>query len=216
MTGRWYWPSISTSPTTRNDNSKYIRATLWFKDDSSGSPSIHLSDSRKMATLAVMTGSQLQAKLSKLGPDLLSLALSIMKNRSYFNSAFHSYLQLMVDYKRRKKQICQLLMDQELYCGIGNYLKAEILYACQLAPNHLAEDITIQQWHLVFYYSLRKIYESYRSGGLTIANYTDTQGRVGNFTKVVYKCERCPLGHEVVTGKFKDGRTTYWVPEIQK
>lgn len=39
------------------------------------------------------------------------------------------------------KPICEVMLDQKYFNGIGNYLRAEILYRCQVAPFTKAKDV---------------------------------------------------------------------------
>lgn len=47
--------------------------------------------------------------------------------------------------KRRKKAIKAVLLDQNLFAGIGNWLADEILFQAKLSPHHLASNLTAVQ-----------------------------------------------------------------------
>lgn len=206
MTGRWHW-----DPTAN-----HIRLILLF-----GNECLCLSDSRKMATMVVITSSQLQTKLASIGVDYLQMAVELfsmskVQFETHYKQEFDRWYTCMRSGKRANWQICKSLMDQDVYSGIGNYLKAEILYKSRIRPDRLTAYIQPEEWNPLFYNILVVIYSSFISGGLTISDYWDPEGNKGTFAKVVYNCAHCPLGFPVVTGKFKDGRTTHWVPDVQK
>ena len=60
--------------------------------------------------------------------------------------------------------------------------------------------------------------ESFRSGGATIRTYENFDGSLGQYTQkfLVYNQKKDPIGNVVIKEKTSDGRTTHWVPEIQK
>jgi formamidopyrimidine-DNA glycosylase len=69
----------------------------------------------------------------------------------------------------------------------------------------------------IFQITLEKIKGSYLAGGASIRDYSDIKGNEGkySFDLVVYKKKKDPLGNTILMEKTKDGRSTYWVPEIQ-
>jgi len=60
--------------------------------------------------------------------------------------------------------------------------------------------------------------QAYNSRGASIQTYKDIDGKLGNGTLnfLVYGKKFDPAGHEVVREKTADGRTTHWVPNVQK
>ena len=166
------------------------------------------NDMRNFGTFKfVESQDELDRKLSSLGPDLLSENVSLEQFR-----------QSLMKGKRRARPISQLLMDQGVVSGVGNYLKAEILYDARISPHRLCEDITATELSRLFESSRRIIKLSYTSGGATIRNYKDTNGKNGVYTRrfAVYNQKTDPYGNEVIKEVTKDKRTTHWVPALQK
>ena len=60
--------------------------------------------------------------------------------------------------------------------------------------------------------------ESFESGGATIRTYKDFNGESGEYGNrfIVYNQKQDPLGNPVIKEKTKDGRTTHWVPAVQR
>ncbi|AKJ41912.1 endonuclease VIII [Pragia fontium] len=72
--------------------------------------------------------------LQRIGPDVLDVTLT--------ESDISARL---LDKKFRRKQLGGMLLDQAFLAGLGNYLRAEILWDTGLLPHHKPEDLTAQQ-----------------------------------------------------------------------
>ena len=184
-----------------NDEHPHARVKFLLEDSI-----VCFNDTRNFGTLKFVNDEKkLQKKLKSLGTDILAeeIPFDIFKNKiMYYNG----------------KTLPEILMDQSLFSGIGNYLKAESLYLAKLSPHRYAYTLTDEEIE-----SLRKathsiIRESYRSGGSTLRTYADFNGAPGNFSDrfMVYKQKVDPQGNPVIKEETKDKRVTHWVPNIQK
>lgn len=120
--------------------------------------------------------------------------------------------------KHGKKTLAELLMSQTaVFAGIGNYLKAEILYACRLSPHRLVETLSDAQILLLFNSTVVITQLSYSSLGASFRTYRNSDGANGNFSSQmqVYGREISVDGHKVITEETKDKRTTHWCPSVQ-
>jgi len=119
--------------------------------------------------------------------------------------------------KRGHKTIAEVMLDQRYFCGCGNYLKAESLYAAKINPDTLVSQLTHTQLTTLCKCLIEIMQEAYKAGGATIATYSDLYGNVGSFYNQfkVYGQKQDPLGHPVIRSKAKDGRTNHWVKEVQ-
>ena len=120
--------------------------------------------------------------------------------------------------KDGKKTMAELLMSQTaVFAGVGNYLKAEILYACRLSPHRLAETLTDDQLMALFKHTVVIMEQSYRSMGASFRTYTNVDGDNGEykFEMKVYGRKCSANGYKVVSEETKDKRTTWWCPQIQ-
>lgn len=142
--------------------------------------------------------------LKSVGPDLLSE-----------NVSFEEYNSIISQNKLGHKEICWFMMEQKFFSGVGNYLLAEILYACKILPTRLLKDLNYKDKNNLWYYSLKLLRESYESGGLTIATYFSMKGEKGVFDTKVYMRKTDPFGNPVITGTFSNKRTSHYVPNIQ-
>jgi formamidopyrimidine-DNA glycosylase len=115
------------------------------------------------------------------------------------------------------KSICELLLDQSVISGIGNYGKVEALYRAGISPWRKISSLSLFQVVGV-YLKAKEVYEeSYKLGGCTLRDFKRLDGSAGHFQDKlqVYKKKTDLLGNKVVREKTPDGRTSFWVPEVQ-
>lgn len=184
------------------EDDQFVRAIVDFDD----SAPIFFSDMRNFGTLKFVKSKQeLTDKLDSLGPDILVEDLSDLIFRSKLKN-------------RGTKTLPEILMDQSVISGIGNYIKAEALYLSKLSPHRLAGTLTDAEIVCLNRAIHSVIRESYKTGGSTFKTYADFNGDVGTFTDrfMVYGRKKDPQGNPVIREETKDKRTTHWVPKIQK
>jgi DNA-formamidopyrimidine glycosylase len=191
MTGHW-----------GNSPLKHSRVSLTLRD----CPTVYYTDQRNFGTLKFVYGRyQLQKKLESLGPDMLSEDVSHVKFRNRI-------------LRKKDWSIAKAIMDQSVIAGVGNYVKAEALWRVKLSPHRKVsslEDIEINSLNESIKDVLR---DSYTSGGATIRSYRTFDGTEGRYTRrfAVYNQKKDPKGFEVIRETTTDGRTTHWVPQVQK
>ena len=191
MTGMW-----------SNSRTKHSRVVLSFKDEEP----LYYNDIRNFGTLKfVETKKELDKKLNSLGPDILASEINTK-----------SFLSRLT--RKHNKTIAECLMNQSVISGVGNYLKAEILYASKISPNRKISDITENEWITLCENILVIARRSYRLGGATIESYRQPNGEKGLYSQrfAVYNQSIAPCGNNVIKETTADKRTTHWVPEIQK
>jgi formamidopyrimidine-DNA glycosylase len=169
--------------------------------------------------------------MSKVGLDYLKGQVTL----PLFYQAVkdHGSCNKIVDHKRIKvpRELCDFLLDQEIFSGIGNYLKCDIMYVAQLAPNYPVCYLTDNQIELLYQAVMKVINLASSYGGLTIKTFWGFDDEVGRYERLVYSRDYDPLGHRVVhtekarklkdgsiipSTNFSDDRTTHWVPVVQK
>jgi formamidopyrimidine-DNA glycosylase len=108
-------------------------------------------------------------------------------------------------------------MNQKIFAGVGNYIRAEALYLNKTSPWAksfiLNEDQVAQLCD-----SIHKIMEeSYNHQGATISTYKDAYGAEGKYTSCfkVYGKKIDPNGYKIIKEESPDGRTIHWCPQIQ-
>lgn len=168
---------------------------------------LYFVDQRRFGNIAFYKNKkELNEKLNTLGPDLLN-----DKNLTF--GIFVKRLKL-----HPKWNITKALMDQSVVSGIGNYLKSESLYEAKISPYRTVESLNNNDLLTLYHACKMKIISSYLDKGVSMRDFVDVNGKKGNheFKLKVYCKEFDPYGRKVVRETTKDGRTTHWVPEVQK
>jgi endonuclease-8 len=170
--------------------------------------SLYFNDYRNFGTVHVITEkSLLAAKLDELGPDILDDNIT----RDMFFGRM-----------KPNKKIGMLLMDQKVISGIGNYLRAEILWYARISPHRLYKDMTEGDkdrlfdaaYNIVRYHSIRKKSKLLPSMNRSKLEYIlNITPKDADF--FVYRQEVDYYGGKVKSEKMGE-RTVHWVPEIQK
>jgi DNA-formamidopyrimidine glycosylase len=189
------------SGTWSKSQGKHSRIKLSLEDGD-----VFFNDIRNFGTLKIVKGKDLLInKLNSLGPDML--------NDDIDDDLFSRRIKLC-----KKKTVTQAIMDQSIIAGVGNYLKAESLYISKISPHRSCEDLTSQEISLLNESIKKTIRASYETGGATISTYTGFEGEIGEYSQrfLVYNQKTDPHGNPVIKEKTKDGRTTHWVPNIQR
>jgi endonuclease-8 len=176
---------------------KFKKGSLFFFDTLSYG-TISLSNDEK----------KLEKKLKNIGPDIMDKDFSVKIFKQ----------QIM---KQEKKKIGIVLVNQKLISGIGNYLRADILWVAKISPHRLVGDLTEKE--------IKKIYRASRN--LTWSDYDKKKGKkLGIITKkfksphfyerefFVYNEEKDIKGNLVQKEELYEGsqkRIIYWVPTVQ-
>lgn len=79
---------------------------------------LYMEDKRRFSKISIYTEQQHQKIISKLGVDIFEDKFTL----DYFNNIICS----------KDTLIAPLLLKQEIFCGIGNYIKNEVMYMCRL------------------------------------------------------------------------------------
>jgi len=173
---------------------------------------LYFYDTLSFGTMKVIDDpKELEKKLSTIGPD-------IMDDSTNFN-IFYERINLK---KNLDKAIGNVLMDQKTVSGLGNYLRADILWLSKISPFRKINDLKKAE--------LKKIYENTKF--LTWSIYDYKEGIKRGFIKkdtrhhlpcnrdfFVYREEKDIYGHKVTKEELYEGsqkRFIYWVPKYQK
>lgn len=198
MTGQW-----SLQP------SKHVCFKLKISDKDSSKPSsfIYFNDPRHFGTIKFTNKKQdLLDKLSELGWDPLT------------NNLDQNLKWLTYTLSQTKKPIGQVLMDQTVFAGVGNYIRAEALYKSAMSPWRMSNTLTKQDIESLSKAIIDVMRESYAHQGATILTYKDAYGAEGKYSSCfkVYNKKFDPLGNMIKSESTPDGRTIHWCPNIQK
>jgi DNA-formamidopyrimidine glycosylase len=188
MTGHW-----STEPR------KHSRIKFSFADGKA----VYFNDQRNFGTIKFVCGKQnMIDKLESMGPDMLSDDVS--------DEEFIINLRM-----KNTKTLAEVLMNQSVIAGVGNYIKADALWMACMSPHRKVmdcNDAELANIHRCIKTVINENYKSAKSGDFK--NIYKNQGYNRKF--LVYNQSNDPNGNKVIRETTKDKRTTHWVPEIQK
>jgi len=166
---------------------------------------VYYNDTRNFGTLKFVEGRKpLIDKLSSLGPDLLAEKCD--------NDLFIERLR-----SKNHKNITEVIMDQKVVAGVGNYIKADALWLTGISPHRQVSSLSDQDL-VDLNHNIHKIMKtSFDSGGATIYSYKNFDGSLGEYGEkfLVYNRKQDPKGNEVIKETTKDKRTTHWSPAVQ-
>lgn len=120
--------------------------------------------------------------------------------------------------KLNEKTVAQALLDQRLFCGIGNYLKSEILYFAKVNPWRICLGISELEWERIWHYAEHIIRLSLSYGGCSFRSFKHPDGTKGEFQnhlKVYGRAVAYGHQHLIVTSEIIGGRRTFYVPGLQ-
>ncbi len=215
MEGRWihtkekhsnfriYFGRINDSRT------EYIVTDTWYYDDSR-----HFGHFNVFPDLSEIK--------SKHGPCLLTTALvrvgyiqsKILRHYQDI-STIEMFRDKILNKRLQNKQICDFLMEQKYFSGIGNYLRAEILYKSKMNPTKVLSTFKENDITTLYNIILDQMLLAYGARGLTIKSYWDPEGYAGKCPLQVYNRESDPYGNPVEKFTDSQNRTVHWVPRIQ-
>lgn len=171
---------------------------------------IYLDDKRPFAFLNFLT-TQTEHDLffNKFGYDL-----------NQYEPSSQEWLNLIRNKASKNMKVEDFLIEPKYICSHGNYARAETLYYAKIKPGRkLCEltDIEIETLRLTAVGLIRYVTEM---GGCTLEDYLTPDGTMGRYKPVCYS-HRFQLktdlyGNPIEKIKGPNGRSMYWVPNVQK
>lgn len=172
--------------------------------------SLYFDDTRYMGSIDIIPNPGVPLYFKDIGPDLLQAALD---EKTWITR--EKWLKIFKQNKIKNRAICDVLLDQDLIAGIGNYLKSEILYYSGIHPNRDVKNITDDEWERIRINAHKIILLSYSYGGFTIESFISPDGSHGLYPAAVYGKTHDPLGNPIIKMETRDKRTSHFVPSIQ-
>jgi len=194
------WKPLKAGPLQEKINT-YIHLMFWL----SGNLMLALSDLRKFAKVELLDQEELKKELSSLGPEPLEKDFT-----------FEKFQEVL---KRARGKIKQVLMDQEVFAGIGNIYSDEILWKAKIHPFKDASKLSDSDSNRI-YQAMREILpKAIELGGESISDFRRVSGERGYFDpeRKVYRregeeCSRC--GKMIKRIKLT-GRSVHFCPKCQ-
>jgi DNA-formamidopyrimidine glycosylase len=206
------WNTLGMSGWWINKDEKH--SNLEFKYDDKV---IYFNDMRNFGTFTFCNKSNLKKKLNTLGADILDV-----------NDQFELFKK-RIDRKRNDTFIASAILDQKVSAGVGNYIRAEVLYVAKISPFRKIKNITENElktiWNICrqigwyFYDEDKGKKLKIINGKYKISAKYKKQGpskyKPGADYFLVYRQDKDPTGNKVLHEKIKD-RMIHYVKKIQK
>lgn len=116
---------------------------------------------------------------------------------------------------KRKGKIANVLADQKIFAGVGNYVRAEVLYQSNIDPRRSANTLTDKEIALLLRSIRRILRASLRLGGHTIESFCDPLGDQGHFKPRCYGQQYTMDALSWPVERIKGGQSIYWCPFSQ-
>ena len=149
--------------------------------------------------------------LSRLGPDLLSQAPSTGE-----------LAERLAERRFRGRQLGALLLDQGFVAGLGNYLRAEILFEARIHPRRRGIDLGDDERRLLADRTIALTRRTYRTRGITLPPSRVAELKAAGAKRSAYRfwvygragqpCRICDLP---LTAEAAGGRKCFWCPSCQ-
>jgi DNA-formamidopyrimidine glycosylase len=174
---------------------EHSRIEFIFVDNEGHTTSLYYDDMRNFGNFQLVNRETLNTKLDSLGPDIFTITEDELNEQLTISSI-------------QKHEIVKALLNQKVIAGIGNYLRAEILYAANLDLSTKVQDMNSDQIEAL-YQAIHKITNEVMEAGGS-PNYEDLNKTVGNYKFKVYQKTKTPEGQPVKKTTVS-GRTVYHI-----
>jgi formamidopyrimidine-DNA glycosylase len=160
-------------------------------------------DPRRFGRIAYLSGHLLEEELKQFGADPLAVELA----------------EFVTRIRERKSRIKALLLDQQVFRGVGNIYADESLWKARIHPAHLGARLEPARVEAL-YRGLREILQkAIVMRGSSISDFLDADGQAGEYQrqhraygregKNCYRC-RTPIERVIVAG-----RSSFFCPKCQ-
>ena len=174
--------------------------------------SVYFYDTLSFGTIKIIKGiDELNKKLKTLGPDIMdeTTTLDLFKQKIKKNTNLD-------------KPIGNVLMNQKVISGIGNYLRADVLYLSKIDPFRKVSKLSDNELKDIFNNSKILTWGDYdidEAIKMKIMNKSTKLPQDYDRLFFVYQEEKDIHGHKIHKKELYEGsqkRFIYYVPEIQK
>lgn len=111
----------------------------------------YMNDPGRFGTIIIDNLNKMQSYIAKLGYDPIY----------HRNMTYKSIYNKFIGPHRSKQSLARKLLDQRIFAGMGNYLRAEVLYDCRVDHSCKFDNMPYKFWSKVIE-SYKKLYiESY-------------------------------------------------------
>lgn len=132
------------------------------------------------------------------------------------NNLTVSYLK--EKYKNKNIPIKTVILDQQIFTGLGNIYADEVLFLSNINPLTKANKLNKKELNQIIDNSRKVLEKAIKLGGTTIKTYESSKGIHGNFQNelLVHTKDICPNCNSKILKIRVGGRGTYYCPKCQK
>ena len=173
---------------------------------------VYYYDSLSFGTLKVIDNKEeLEKKLNTIGPDIMDNTTTIS-----------IFIDQITKKNNLDKYIGNVIMNQIVISGIGNYLRSDILWLSRISPFRKVKDLSHKELEKIYNNSRKLTWENYdlKTGIKNkIIQKKDIFPRDFNRNFFVYMCEKDIYDNPVIVENLYEGsvqRKIYYCPKYQK
>lgn len=173
---------------------------------------IYFFDTLQNGTFKVVSDKEeLNNKLKSLGSDIMDI-----------DTTYDIFKNQIMKKNNLSSPIGVVLVNQKVISGIGNYLRADILWMSRISPFRLVKDLKDSELKKIYKNSRFLTWGEYDFNKAIKLNIIDKKSKLPRYYGVnfyVYKQKKDIYGNEVIKEELYKGsvkRFIYWVKEIQK
>ena len=164
---------------------------------------LFFKDVRKFGKIRIISKKEMGDKYNKEF-DMLNNDYNFKKHLNHLNKRISD-----------KKSVCAAIMNQQLFPGVGNYIKSETLYKSKIHPEKKWGSLTNNQKIDLIKNTKKIMVLSYKSGGAELRDFNNPFKK-SDFKLMVYKKLRDHNNH-IITSKITSDQRKSWIcDKIQK
>ncbi len=200
---------IIDSYKTRSLN--HLNVEFEINKTSNSTKSIFFYDTLSFGTLkGIRSSEELEKKLESIGPDIMDIS-----------TTFEIFKRQMSMSSQQDKAIGNVLMNQKVISGIGNYLRADILWYAKISPFAKVKDLKISNLKSIYKICRILTWSDYnREKGIKLKMLDSKDKTPKNYKRnfYIYMQNTNIYGKPVIKTPLYEGsqpRTIYWVKSRQ-
>lgn len=173
---------------------------------------MYFYDVMSFGTMTIYTNTdEFIKKLNSLGPDIMNP-----------NTSFEEFKEKIMSSNNLNKKIGNVLMNQKIVSGIGNYLRAEILWLARISPFRYVKNLKNVELRKIFKIARHVMWSDYnikKGIKLGLVDPKIKSHKDYGLMFLIYKQKYDPLGNKVSTALLHDGtpkRVIHYVKKLQK
>ena len=158
----------------------------------------YFHDTRRFGNIKLISKSVFLQKFNPFG-DLLQK-----------NSDPKGYASFLYSNCKSNSEVCKILLNQNYFPGVGNYLKSEILYVSKIHPHRKWNDLSLKEVVELCLNTKLMLKKSYTSGGAQLRDFKNPKNS-NDLHLLIYGREVTDKNEKVQSGITKDNRRSFWV-----